>query len=192
MLPAVRIIAGEFRGRRLLGPASDATRPVTDRAKQSIFDILDNRPDRPETGLAVADVFCGTGSFGLESLSRGAAAATFFDADKSALARLRRNIATLGVADRCAVRPGDLFRLPPAGANRAHWLFFDPPYRLLRDRPADLQALARHLADSHLAADGLLIFRHDAADALDLPGLAEVDARTFGQMRVRLLKRQSG
>lgn len=186
----MRIIAGEFRGRQLLGPESDLTRPVTDRAKQSIFDILDSRPDRPVDGFSICDVFSGTGSFGLEAVSRGAGGATFFDADKSALARLRRNIETLGVGRRCTVRAGDLFRpFPPGPAGGAAWIFLDPPYRLLRERPDNLKVLAGRLVRDYLAEDGLLIFRHDSADSLELPGLQVADDRAFGGMRVRLLKR---
>src|SRR5688572_1371831 len=81
LLPStpVRIIAGEFRGRRLLAPKTDATRPITDRVKQSLFDIL--APVIPES--VVYDTFAGTGSMGLECLSRGAAGVTFFEADRS-------------------------------------------------------------------------------------------------------------
>ncbi|HEX2971347.1 MAG TPA: RsmD family RNA methyltransferase, partial [Tepidisphaeraceae bacterium] len=91
----MRIIAGEFRGRKLLSPEGDTTRPITDRVKQSLFDIL--TPLLPEA--VVYDCFSGTGSMGLEALSRGAAQATFFEADRSALARLRQNIDALKVAD---------------------------------------------------------------------------------------------
>ena len=74
----MRIIAGEFRGQKLLGPDGDTTRPVTDRAKQSIFDVLSDRPD----DAVVFDCFAGTGSFGLECLSRGARSAIFFESDQ--------------------------------------------------------------------------------------------------------------
>src|SRR3954463_11454418 len=90
----MRIIAGEFRGRRLLPPEGDTTRPITDRAKQSLFDILAPRIE----GSRVYDCFAGTGSMGLECLSRGAAAVTFFESDRSALARLRKNIDAVGAA----------------------------------------------------------------------------------------------
>ena len=72
----MRIIAGEFRGRKLLPPEGDVTRPITDRVKQSLFDILAPRID----GARVYDCFAGTGSMGLECLSRGAEHATFFEA----------------------------------------------------------------------------------------------------------------
>src|SRR3954467_11453405 len=103
----MRIIAGEFRGRPLLPPqGQQTTRPITDRAKQSLFDILAPQID----GALVYDCFAGTGSMGLECLSRGAKQVTFFEADRAALARLHQNIAALKVADRARVVPGDLFR----------------------------------------------------------------------------------
>ena len=85
----MRIIAGMHRGRKLLAPEGDVTRPITDRVKQSLFDILS--PMREEA--VVYDCFAGTGSMGLECLSRGAAAVTFFEADRSALSRLKKNSA---------------------------------------------------------------------------------------------------
>src|SRR3954451_21285520 len=102
----MRIIAGEFRGRKLLAPESDTTRPITDRVKQSLFDIL--TPMIPDA--VVYDCFAGTGSMGLESLSRGAARAIFFERDRSALQRLKRNIEALGVVDRSGVVSEDIFR----------------------------------------------------------------------------------
>src|SRR5688572_8601744 len=102
----MRIIAGEFRSRRILPPASDATRPITDRVKQSLFDILTPWLD----AARVYDCFAGTGSMGLESLSRGAAHVTFFEADRSPAALLRKNIATLGVQRRSTVVDRDLFK----------------------------------------------------------------------------------
>lgn len=186
----MRIIAGEFRGRRLLAPDTDATRPVTDRVKQSLFDIL--TPALP--GARVYDCFAGTGSMGLECLSRGAAAATFFEADRSAAARLRRNIDTLGVGRASAVVTTDLFRwfegsAAPAAERRADVVFLDPPYRFLRDRPDDLRKLTAALLARHLAAGGVVVFRHDAADKLDLPGLPPADVRTYGKMTLEFLRR---
>src|SRR3954465_11870306 len=99
----MRIIAGEFRGRRLLPPEGLTTRPITDRVKQSLFDIL--TPLLPDA--RVYDCFAGTGSMGLECLSRGAAEAVFFEADRSAVARLRKNIAALGVEGRSQIVPSD-------------------------------------------------------------------------------------
>jgi len=182
----MRIIAGEFRGRRLLPPeGTDVTRPITDRVKQSLFDILSPWL----VGARVYDLFAGTGSMGLESLSRGAEHATFFEADRSAVARLRKNLATLGVAGRATVISGDLFRwfdTDPTGA-RADVLFLDPPYRFLRERSDALRQLSGAIARRHLAPDGVVVFRHDAADALELPGLHRYDSRTYGGMTLEFL-----
>ena len=187
----MRIIAGEFRGRKLLPPEGEVTRPITDRVKQSLFDIL--APRMPDA--VVYDVFAGTGSMGLESLSRGAARAVFFEADRSAVARLRKNLATLGIPrERFGVESHDLFKVfngweaaTCSGVAPADIVFLDPPYRFLRERPDDLRRLARQLAEKRLRADGVVVFRHDAKDALDLPPLRETDRREYGGMTIELL-----
>jgi len=185
----MRIIAGEFRGRKLLPPRGDVTRPITDRVKQSLFDIL--ALDLPEA--RVYDCFAGTGSMGLECLSRGASHATFFEADRSALALLRRNIAAVGVADHSTVVAGDLFRwFETTPGGKADLVFLDPPYRFLRERPQDLTVLAGRLGSSHLAPGGTVVFRHDARDALELPGLGAVDRREYGGMVLDFLRAVEG
>ena len=182
----MRIIAGEFRGRPLLPPESDTTRPITDRVKQSLFDILAPLID----GATVYDCFAGTGSMGLECLSRGAQKAIFFEMDRSALVRLRRNIQTLKVEPATTVIATDIFRyfsghptLPPADL-----IFLDSPYRFLTECPEPLRALAGQLAGC-LKPDGTLIFRHDAADRLELPALQCYDERSYGGMALELLRR---
>jgi 16S rRNA (guanine966-N2)-methyltransferase len=182
----MRIIAGQFRGRRLLPPETDATRPVTDRVKQSVFDIL--TPIISDS--IVYDCFSGTGSMGLECLSRGAAHVTFFEADRSAGARLRSNIATLRMNDQCTVIAADLFRWfdEPKNRGQASLVFLDPPYRFLRERSDDLHRLATTLAARHLAPGATVIFRHDAGDSLALPPLSPTDVREYGSMTVELLE----
>ncbi len=178
----VRIIGGEFRSRKLLDPVDDATRPVTDRVKQSIFDILSPRLD----GAVIYDIFAGTGSFGLESLSRGAASCVFFERHRPAVERLRRNIDTLGVGDRCRVETGDIFKLDFTRFAPADIAFFDPPYRFVHERTSEIERLATSFARA-LAPEGVLLFRHDAADD-DVPiALPEQERRTWGAMTVRFL-----
>src|SRR5215207_475800 len=152
----MRVIAGEFRGRKLLPPEGDVTRPITDRVKQSLFDIL--TPLLPDA--VVYDCFAGTGSMGLESLSRGARHATFFERDRSAVSRLRKNVALLEVADRSRVVDRDVFRwfaddrnaVPPA--ERAEVIFLDPPYRFVRERALDLRGLVSNMVVHHLSPAG--------------------------------------
>jgi 16S rRNA (guanine966-N2)-methyltransferase len=185
----MRIIAGEFRGRRLLTPEGDTTRPITDRVKQSLFDILASVIE----DATVYDCFAGTGSMGLECLSRGARCATFFETDRSAVKRLEKNIDMLGVRDRSGVIAADLFRWfdAPTGTTKqpvANLIFLDPPYRFLRERPDDLRRLAKHFVASHLTPHGTVIFRHDAKDALELPGLKPTDLREYGGMTLEFLQ----
>ena len=184
----MRIIAGEFRGRTLLPPEDvGVTRPITDRVKQSLFDILTPHLD----GARVYDLFAGTGSMGLECLSRGASHVTFFEADRSAVQRLKKNIASLGVADRTEIVAGDLFRWFEVMQPRepADLVFLDPPYRFLKEQAEALHGLARRIAGQHLAADAIVVFRHDARDRLSLPPLEVADERTYGGMTIEFLRR---
>ncbi|HEY8667483.1 MAG TPA: 16S rRNA (guanine(966)-N(2))-methyltransferase RsmD [Tepidisphaeraceae bacterium] len=181
----MRIIAGEFRGRKLLPPITDSTRPVTDRVKQSVFDILTPLLE----DAIVYDCFAGTGSMGLECLSRGAKRVTFFESERTAAARLKSNISTLKLDDHCKIITGDLFQwfADPRRTDQATLLFLDPPYRFLRERPQDLQTLAENMSARHLSSNATVIFRHDAADTLDLPALPPYDIRDYGSMRVEFL-----
>jgi 16S rRNA (guanine966-N2)-methyltransferase len=189
----VRIIAGQFRGRKLLGPQGDTTRPITDRVKQSLFDILTPLLE----GARVLDLFAGTGSLGLEALSRGAAHVTFHESDCSALALLYKNIRALGVEDRTTIVGHDIFshlgRHPEAASegvdSRFALAFLDPPYRFVRERPDNLQALVRVLTSDFLADDATVVFRHDASDRLDLPPLVADDVRNYGGMTIQLLRK---
>ncbi len=187
----MRIIAGEFRGRQLLSPEGDTTRPITDRVKQSLFDILS--PVLQDA--RVYDCFAGTGSMGLECLSRGAASVTFFEADRSAAARLRRNIEALKLGKQSTVVSDDLFRwfkhLTTQLPGEIDVVFLDPPYRFLRERPEQLQELAAQIHAYHLAPNGIVVFRHDVADTLALPPLVPLDTRTYGSMALELLRRET-
>ena len=185
----MRVIAGEFRGRKLLPPEGDVTRPITDRVKQSLFDIL--TPLLP--GARVYDCFAGTGSMGLESLSRGARHAVFFEQHRPAVQRLKGNIDTLGVGDRSTVVAQDIFKWfaaapPPGPEARAECVFLDPPYRFLQTEPEALRRLASAVAATHLAPEGVVVFRHDAADRLDLPDLERFDEREYGGMVLEFLR----
>lgn len=188
----MRIISGEFGGRKLIPPEGDQTRPVTDRVKQSLFDILAPYIE----GTTVYDCFAGTGSMGLECLSRGARFCTFFEADRSTLARLTQNITALRVQDRTRIIPGDIFkwfdrtntRPATAGQIGADLVFLDPPYRFVRDRPDELIQLVFHLTHQHLKPESIVIFRHDAADTLALPKLQRFDQREYGDMALEFFR----
>ncbi len=121
----MRIIAGQWRGRPLAAPKGDATRPTADRTREALFSMLASRVGSFE-GLAVADLFAGSGALGLEALSRGAASCLFVEQDKAALDALRANIATFS-ATGAEVRPASVLALGPARAP-LDLILMDPPY----------------------------------------------------------------
>ncbi|NYT40050.1 16S rRNA (guanine(966)-N(2))-methyltransferase RsmD [Sphingomonas sp. R-74633] len=121
----MRIIAGEWRGRPLVTPKGDTTRPTADRTREALFSMLASRIGSFEE-LTVADLFAGSGALGLEALSRGAASCLFVEQDKPALDALRANIAKLG-AKGAEVRPGSVMALGPARAP-LDLILMDPPY----------------------------------------------------------------
>jgi len=148
----VRIVGGTFRGRKLLARPGLDTRPITSRVKTALFDALGGRID----GAVVVDLFAGTGSIGLEAISRGARRCAFAERDRQALQRLRRNIEAMGLSERCEVWCGDIL----AGLGRhlrglgepVDLAFVDPPYPLTRRWASDgvpeglFEPLGRHLA----------------------------------------------
>jgi 16S rRNA (guanine966-N2)-methyltransferase len=121
----MRIIAGQWRGRMLVAPPGDSTRPTADRTREALFSMLTSRIGDFD-GLRVADLFAGTGALGLEALSRGAGHCTFVEHDGKALDALRANIAKLGVTA-ADVRAQSVAALGPAAAPY-DLLLLDPPY----------------------------------------------------------------
>lgn len=134
----IRVIAGEFRSRRLKTPVGQKTRPTAERVREAWFSIL----QRPVRGARVVDLFAGSGALGLEALSRGAVSADFVENHRAALAALKANIAALKVGDRTTIHRVDALKfaetLRPGQYDVA---FADPPYE--SDAPARLVALFR-------------------------------------------------
>ena len=120
----MRIIAGTWRGRVLVAPKGEATRPTADRTREALFSMLASRLGSFE-GLAVADLFAGSGALGLEALSRGAGSCLFVEQDRPALDALRANIATL--AAKAEVRATSVMALGPA-RSPLDLILMDPPY----------------------------------------------------------------
>lgn len=123
----MRIIGGKMRGKKLASPDTEATRPTSDRARESLFNLLDNhlrRLGKPWADVIFADVFAGTGAVGTEALSRGAAKSYFFETDKGALKSLRQNIADV---ESQTVIFSDALR-PPKIDEKPDIIFMDPPY----------------------------------------------------------------
>ncbi len=121
----IRVVSGEFGGRKLVVPDGLATRPTTDKVRQAVFNSLDSA--HLIDGAAVADLFAGSGALGIEALSRGAATCVFVERDRAALQALRANIAALGLEQRTTVVTSDVPAWVPAlrGIDLA---LIDPPY----------------------------------------------------------------
>ena len=133
----MRVIAGEFRSRRLKSIPGDATRPTPDRLRETLFDILAQRID----GATFLDGYAGTGAVGIEALSRGAAHAFFLEKNRAALENIRENLASLRVERRATVVPGPV--LLTLARHPAEIVFLDPPYSLEREYQAVLELLAQ-------------------------------------------------
>lgn len=122
----MRIVAGEWRGRKLAAPEGDATRPTADRTRETLFSMLVSRLGSFE-GLAVADLFAGSGALGLEALSRGAANCVFVEQSAPAIRALRQNVAALRAQTQCDVRASSVLSLGPA-KQPLDLILLDPPY----------------------------------------------------------------
>jgi 16S rRNA (guanine966-N2)-methyltransferase len=122
----MRIIAGEWRGRKIVAPKGDATRPTSDRTRETLFSMLTSRLGSFED-LSVADLFAGSGALGLEALSRGAAHCLFVEQEEYALKSIRANIASFEARSRTDVRAGSAMGLGPA-KQPLDLILLDPPY----------------------------------------------------------------
>jgi 16S rRNA (guanine966-N2)-methyltransferase len=187
----MRIEAGQFKGRRLLSPPPRSiTRPITGMVRKSLFGMLAAHVP----GAVVLDLYCGAGTLGFEALSRGAAHCCFAERDGAVVGRLRRNIAELGVRDRCTVWRGDVMRRLPGWLNglasRVDIAFVDPPYA--QAEQWDWAAVGRQLfapLAGALAPEGLVVFRAPAkvSPPEGCGGLAVRRRRRYGQMGLVML-----
>ncbi len=177
----MRIIAGEWRGRPLVAPKGDATRPTADRVREALFSMLASRLGS-FAGLRVADLFAGSGALGLEALSRGAAHCTFVEQDGAALDALRANIAKLG-AKGGEVRAGSVTALP-AAREPYDLLLLDPPY----GTGAGSVALDRLQRLGWLAPGALISVETGKAETVAVAGLTVEAERSHGKARLTLLR----
>ncbi len=122
----MRIIAGNWRGRKLVAPPGEATRPTADRTRETLFSMLNSRLNSFE-GLRVADLFAGSGALGLEALSRGAAHCLFVEQDRTAIDTIKTNIQTLDARTQTRVEAASVTRLGPA-REPYDLILADPPY----------------------------------------------------------------
>lgn len=135
----MRVIAGDWRGRKLTAPKGEATRPTADRTRETLFSMLTSRLGSFED-LRVVDLFAGSGALGIEALSRGAAHCLFVEHDRAALDTIRANLSALGATSKGSVQAGSVMSLGPA-RETYDLILLDPPY----DTGAGIVALERLL-----------------------------------------------
>jgi 16S rRNA (guanine966-N2)-methyltransferase len=172
----VRIIAGSARGRRLVAPRGQGTRPFTGRVKEAVFSSLGGAV----TDAAVLDAYAGTGSLGLEAASRGAASVVFLERDGAALEALERNVAAVGLGG--TIRRGDAARTLAVDLGSYDIVFVDPPYAAAN---AEVEAFLAAL-DRRLARDAVVIVHRRFGTPLPQapPFLRLTDRRRYGDAEV--------
>ncbi|MHC4069089.1 MAG: 16S rRNA (guanine(966)-N(2))-methyltransferase RsmD [Planctomycetota bacterium] len=185
----MRIIAGKKRGMKLLSPKSAVSRPITDRVKESLFSVLYNY-NLPK-GKIVADLFCGVGSLGIESLSRGAEFVTFVEKDPKVILILKKNIDKADFGDISKIARADAFKTgAPIRQQRYDLIFVDPPYAATKNVDND-SALSKllSLVNNQLADEGIVVVRtHRDTELLEHYGpLGIIERRQWGTMAVTIL-----
>lgn len=185
----MRIVGGKHRGREIVTPTGTGVRPTLDRAREAMFNIITHSESganaaSPIVGARVLDAFAGSGALGLESLSRGAAHASFIERDSDALAALRTNVDALGESPSATVLAGDA-RSPVHAAESCDIIFLDPPYdQGLADR--SLQALKRA---GWLAPSALCVIEMSARETFVAPpGFTVIDERRYGKSKLVFLR----
>ena len=169
----MRVIAGVARGVPLVAPRDRATRPITDRVKETLFGILGERVP----GARVLDLYAGSGAIGIEALSRGAAHATFVERAPTALAAVRTNLERTRLGDSARIEPRDVEAfLRDATDGPWELVFLDPPYEL-RAIVSPLRAVMPHLAPG-----ATIVVKHFwRTEPPEVAGLEAVRQRRFGE-----------
>jgi 16S rRNA (guanine966-N2)-methyltransferase len=183
----MRIVSGRWKGKALVAPAGDTTRPTSDRARQAVFNIIEHASWSPGLRDArVLDLFAGTGALGLEALSRDAASCLFLDTDPNARAALSTNIEACAAGGITRVWKRDaacLDPMPPSANGPFDLVFVDPPYNKGLGEAA-LTGLAR----GWLSKNGIIVLERGRGEgALAPAGFEIVDTRDYGAAQVVFL-----
>lgn len=183
----MRIIAGEAGGRRLATPKGTHIRPVLDQVKESIFNILFDVQN-----LRVLDLFAGTGSIGLEAVSRGAGKAVFVDNDREAISIIRENIKRCRFEKKTNLVPRHIdiaIKMLSKKNEKFDLIFIDPPYL----KGLVVSTINKVFESGLLAEDGLIITEHHPKEPVRnlAKGIEISDQRKYGQTMITFLKKAS-
>eukprot|EP01036_Dinobryon_divergens_P055781 gene55781-biopygen46096 len=180
----MRIVGGQYRGKQLASPRSDAIRPTSDRLRETLFNVLAHAYGDPVRDARVADLFAGTGALGLEALSRGARFVLFVDEGAEARGLIRSNIDGMGLGGRTRLFRRDATKLGAIGPTEPFSLvFLDPPYA----KGYDMAAL-KGLTQGWLHGQSLVMLERGRGEpALAAAGYDVLDSRTYGAAEVIFL-----
>ncbi|MFG1382552.1 16S rRNA (guanine(966)-N(2))-methyltransferase RsmD [Xanthobacter versatilis] len=181
----MRIVGGRLKGRALKGPSSSATRPTSDRLRESLFNMLAHAYGDPCDGARVLDLFAGTGALGIEALSRGARFTLFVEEAAEARGLIRDNVEALGLTGVTKVFRRDATRLGDIGPGEPHGLVFcDPPY----GKGLAEQALASAVAGGWLAPDALVVVEERTGLFTGPDGFREIERRAYDESELIFLE----
>lgn len=176
----MRIITGEYKGRRLESPKDRSIRPTTDKVKEAIFSII--AFDIPDA--VCVDLFAGTGNLGLEALSRGAARCYFGDKSRESIAIVRKNINMCGAQDKSIIMAGEYQKVLASLREKADIFFLDPPYKdgLTED------CISLIAENDLLAEDGIIIAEHSKDEKLpdEIAGFTKIKERKYGAIIISI------
>lgn len=186
----MRIIAGTLKGRAIRTPEGRSTRPTSDRARESLFNVLAHAAWAPGLdGVRVIDAFAGSGALGFEAISRGAAFCLFLETDAAARGCIRDNVEAFQLFGNTRIhrRSATDLGVKPAGLGAPFdMVFMDPPYA----QGLVPLALEQLVSGQWLSADALVVAETGADEpALEAPGWSVLDERTYGAARVYFLRR---
>jgi 16S rRNA (guanine966-N2)-methyltransferase len=182
----MRVVGGEFRGRPLATPRTDAIRPTSDRAREALFNVLAHRFPEKLQGARVLDLFSGTGALGLEALSRGASFCMFIEDSAEGRGLVRSNVEAFGLQGRTKIFRRDATRLGPAGTVQPFGLVFaDPPY----GKGLGEAALRSAQLGGWLQPGALCVVEEAATAPFELgEGFSILDERNYGETVMRLIE----
>lgn len=178
----MRIIAGDYKGRRLHTPVDERIRPTTDKVKEAVFSMLDSQIGL--FGIRALDLFSGTGNLGLEALSRGARHCWFGDSSRDSLKLIKENIAYCRAQDKSTVLAGDFRKTLGRLETRMDVIFLDPPYGM--GLLPECFSLIREYGC--LAEDGLIVAEHRREEQLpeELEGFEKIKEKKYGTVVISI------
>lgn len=183
-----RIIGGELKGKRLPFTPDGRTRPMKDRVREVLFDLV----GPAVKGTLAIDLFAGSGALGFEAVSRGAAAAVLAERHFPTADQLKRTAADLGIAASVEVRPGDVLlwakRMPSLSTARPWVVFFSPPWAMFHERTDDLMALIEAFRQAAPPGSQLVVEADDTYDPASLPLAEQWACRPLPPAMLYLLK----